>query len=516
MEVDVFNRWIVALLTFCASAPAWAAEGVIVQREGDEIVIDLGSKDGLRRGTTVAVYRRLEVVHPITKKKIEDRFPIGMLQLDEVGENLSIVRDWAPLERDPEAGDFVVFDVPPTPTPTRAPEGADKPGDSFDAAFRETLGRSLHDRVETWQAFLRRNPDSPWTEHVNLELRWLRATISGGQGEQEETPPPPELRVDGVVAMPGAVEVGSPIVVDVSAWHPDRVDRIRVNYRRVGDPTHRVLELQRSGDYNWSGELPADVASDATQLEYFAETIRRDGQLERTAVDSAPIVDIRRPAPDPLGPQDRSRAMVVADYVNFSAGKAQDEYSRFEANYRYAVDTWILSGFSAGVGVFRGAGASLAALNAGEPARASLLSYGFAQVDLQLVEYVGINARALVGNNQQLGPADSVFEDAFGLRGEMWFGQQEGTQLRAGAAFTDTIGAEAWVTLDIAAIERVPMSGEVVVTNLPVGEDLGVSLNYGAGWAFTDWFSLLGRVGWNARTISHHGPTAGIGTLFQW
>lgn len=504
-----------------SASTAWAAEGVIVQRDGDEVVVDLGRDDGLEDGARVAVYRRLEVVHPVTKKKIEDRFPIGSITLKEVGTALSIADNWSGLEREPQSGDYIVFSPKPKPPPPLPvePEATTAP---IDRAWRETLGKSLHDRVEVWERFLRKNPETKYSAQVQAELHWLRTTIEGerravsGEAVLAAAVVPPEPRADGIVTAPHAVEVGDPIRIDVAAQHPERVDKIRVNYRRPGDPTFEVIELEPSGDYNWSAEIPVAATQDVPQLEYFAETIRRDGQTERAASETTPIVDVREPAPDPLGPQNRSRATMVAEYVDFKAGAGDDEYSRFEAQYRYAVNASILSGFTVGVGIFRGLGATLADINAGEPSERSMLSYGFLELDLGLARYFGVNTRLLVGNNQQLGIADSVFEDAFGVRGEMRFGPQDGTQLLVGAAFTETIGSEAWVTLAIDAIERVPMSGEVIVTNLPIGGDLGVSLNYGAGYAFTDWFALMGRVGWNARTITHHGPTAGLSTVFSW
>ncbi len=507
---------IVAAVVWVAFSPtAWAAEGVIVQRSPGEVVIDLGTKDGLSPGAEVAVYRRLEVVHPVTKKKVEDRFPIGIVKLDEVGQNLSIVRVWTQLERPPEPGDFVAFRTPPPAVPKD--DRATVVDDPVEAAFRATLGRSLHDRVATWQGYLRKNPESPWVAEVQNELHWLRLSIENQSATAASVaPPPPDDKADAVVALPRAVEQGGRILVDVAAQHPERVDRIRVGARRPGDPMYEVIELQPSGDHNWSGELTPGPWAAGDQIEYFAETIRKDGQLERATAHATPIVDVRAPEPDPASAVGRSSATMVAEAVNFKAGAGDDEYTRFEARYRYAVDAWVLRGFSVGVGLFRGTGASVADINAGEPSRASLLGYGFAELDFGFGDYFGINSRIMAGNNQQLGIPDSVFENAFGFGSELRFGKQDGTKLLVGSSFTETIGAEAWITLDVDAIERVPMLGEVVVTNLPVGENLGVSLNYGIGYAFTDWFSLLGRLGWNARTITHHGPTAGLSTVFQW
>lgn len=167
-----------------------------------------------------------------------------------------------------------------------------------------------------------------------------------------------------------------------------------------------------------------------------------------------------------------------------------------------------------GVGVFNGKGGTLEALASGQNARAREVSYGFAELELALGQYVGLSGRILLGN---LGGNDqSTLGQASGFRTQLRVGEYDGTNLELGTALTDGIGNEGWITFNLDAIDRVPMEASVVVTNLPVGSQLGVSLNYGAGWAFTDWFALLGRVGWNARTINDFGPTFGLASTLTW
>src|SRR5688572_10063355 len=76
------------------AAPAGkAVEGVVIRLQDDEVVVDIGSKHGVPSDARLRVYRRLVVQHPLTGKKIEDRFPIGEVPLAERGELLSIIRD---------------------------------------------------------------------------------------------------------------------------------------------------------------------------------------------------------------------------------------------------------------------------------------------------------------------------------------------------------------------------------------------------------------------------------------
>ena len=60
------------------------------------------------------------------------------------------------------------------------------------------------------------------------------------------------------------------------------------------------------------------------------------------------------------------------------------------------------------------------------------------------------------------------------------------------------------------------MSAEVVVTNEPIGEDLGVRLIYTVGRSITPWLDVSGRVSYQLRDINHSGLGFGLGTTFHW
>jgi hypothetical protein len=60
------------------------------------------------------------------------------------------------------------------------------------------------------------------------------------------------------------------------------------------------------------------------------------------------------------------------------------------------------------------------------------------------------------------------------------------------------------------------MSAEVVVTNEPIGEDLGVRLIYTVGRSVTPWLDITGRVSYQLRDINHSGLGLGLGTTFHW
>lgn len=512
------------------SAPAFAdtpkpVEGYIVGISGGEIVVDVGRAQGLPPGAELQVYRKLVVEHPVTKKKITDRFPIGSIRLAELGERLSIAKDGKGLTRLPSVGDYVGYVpyVPKAELPKEAPKQPTQPAETkvaddraaLDRAFQETLGRSLYDRIEIWQDWLRQFPDSAYAPAVGNELHWLRTTLERQQGGEAvfQVRPDAPPRVDANLLASAAILEGRPLQVDVVTDNPELVQTMRLHARLAGDPTYVTSELERDGDFNWRGVLPAELTAAPGKVEFFVDSVRADGQLEPREE-----VQVARVEPNPDAPEKkegRSRANLLYEFVDFRLGNGADEFHRVEAEYRYAINR-ILNGFTAGAGIFRGAGASLSELDAGDDSRTLVLSYAYAETDFEFFTYVGLSGRVLIGNRQQLGVENSVLRDALGGALELRFGQEDGTRLMLGGAITDAVGAEAWIDLFIDAIDRIPMSGEVVVTNLPVGENLGVSLNYGVGWEFTDWLTVMARTGWNARTIYDYGFSAGLGTRFAW
>ncbi|MFO0745854.1 MAG: hypothetical protein U1F43_09295 [Myxococcota bacterium] len=511
-----------------AQAPR-AAEGVVLRVDAQEVIVDLGLDDGVPAGATVQVYRRLEVTHPVTRRVVVDRFPIGAVELAAVGRHLSIIRGASDLQRPPAVGDFVVWTpaevspevVDPRTDPREAglATAPDAATAALDQTFHATLGRELAQRVTLWEEYVAAFPQSPHLAAVGQELEWLRRRLAE-ERERKVTPAvPPKpvpLPVQAFVTLPQAVEVGQPLEVAVTATTPpEEVAAMRLLIRRQGEPGFTTLALAPDGERTWRARLdPSWVAPGV--LEAVVETARADGELQvlsGTTAHPLPIA-VSAPVRDPEPSADRSRASAVVDDVDFEAGAGDDAYLRLGADFRYVVDAGVLAAFRMGAGVFEGSGNSLAAMAAHQPSRSVGLGYGFAEAELHLAPIFGVALQLMAGNAQ--GGSGTPFESAFGFRGELRFGEPLGTRLLVGAAFTQQIGNEAWIEVAFDALPDVPMSGAVVVTNLPVGEDLGVSLVYGAGYRFNDLFSLMGRVGFNARTIDHTGFTLGAAALFNW
>lgn len=524
----IFIITVLTALTWAAgparaqAPPDRAIEGVVVQVQGGEIIVDLGRARGLPGQTLVQVYRRVEVKHPITHKTVVDRFPIGAMLLEQVGSALSIASRQDGLSRKPEVGDFVVFEPVASPRPNPTPEPEPSPGPTeppkppdtaaLETAFARSLGRPLTDRITIFEAWLVEFPASAHAPSVGSELQWLREKLATERGAIATLPT--DLDLESFVSLPSVIDTEQPLTVVAAITRPDRVEAVRVLVRRQDQVQFQSLFMERAGDTTWRTSLPPAWRTPGT-LDVVVEAVRTDGKLQ--PLEGLPErprrIEVIEAIHDPAPVIARSRARLVVDVVDFKTGPIEDDYVRFESDFRYRVDYGPLSAVSVGVGLFNGRGGALDALNAGTPSRAQEVNYGFAEAEVELHPYLVLSGRMLVGN---LGADDrSTLGRATGFRTQLRIGG-EGTNLELGTALTDGIGNEGWITFNLDAIERVPMEASVVVTNLPVGEDLGVSLNVGAGWAFTEWFALLGRLGWNARTINDFGPTVGLATTLTW
>ncbi len=507
-----------------AWAQGRALEGVVVEAQGKEVIVDLGRERGLEGPAVVQVYRRVEVKHPITRKLVVDRFPIGAMLLDEVGSALSISTRWGELTQQPKVGDFVVYEPPrplrtpepaPAPTPTPLPLDAETTTNpalaALEETFQGTLGRPVTERIARWEAYLREHPASPHIEEVGAELTWLRDLLA--QERETVAQQRRDATLHAAASIPRAVGVDEPLELVIAVTEPERVEAMRVLWRRRGEVAYQTTAMTPAGALYWRANLPADAPG---ALEGFIEAVRSDGRLEAVAgAAAAPhTITVEDRARTPEHTWGRSRATLLAELVDFKSGDLDDHYLRLESEFRYTTGLELLHAVRVGAGIFNGAGASLRTLERGGPSRELDVLYGTLAGDLAFGRYVGLGTTLLLGNLG--GEEGRALTDTAGLRLELRLGDADGTQLVLGAAATQGIGNEAWITFRLDAIERVPMEASVVVTNLPVGEDAGVSLNYGAGWEVTGWLALMARVGWNARTINHFGPTLGAGAVLTW
>lgn len=529
------------LVCFAASA-AFAAneskpvEGSVVEISNDELIVDIGDDQGVPSQAVVLIYRRLEVTHPVTKDTMVDRFLIGTLQLNQVGSVLSISRDYKRLSRSPKVGDFIVYlpdgaqrqekkPEPENESPATAEnvELVDSDKVAVEELFFSTLGQPITRRIDLYMDFLKSNPDNTYAEDVQVELSWMRQRLDEERRLAEERAVQKEAaksaaasreseqKVKGESTAPGRVAVNRAAPIVATFANPENLKEARAYVRTRGAPRFDEVAMKAYGGHAWRADLPAPYTAEPMEIEYFVEAVRTDGQLEQAG---SGLVEVYEPPRDPAPVDNRSRARVESEFVDFKMGEGVDQYWRMEADYRYELDQPWLHGFRAGAGIFDGEGASVSAIAAGSETRSLSLAYGFAEMDWAAGRYFGTGVAVMLGNRQ--GDTLNTFKSSFGLRAFMRLGPENGTQLQSGLSLIGGLGSEAWINLDLLEVDRVPMRAEVVVTNLPVGEDLGVSLKAGAGYQLTDAVSVMGHIAWNARTINHHGPGAGASLNINW
>jgi hypothetical protein len=509
-------------------------EGIVVEVTSEEMIVDVGRNNGIPPSAEMMVFRRVEVEHPVTEKTITDEFPIGKVEFRRVGEKLSIARKWSALERKPSVGDRVVYRVPHrnasrsdkqqpktltvdnnSPIKSGGNTSISPERKRVEQTFQKTLGKPLGERIDIWQGYLENNPDSPFASQIGREVKWLRTKLQKIRTEtsdkSREEPP-----VTGRVSVAHEVTTEEPIAISTTLSNPERVKVVRALVRRGDRKQYETLQLQEAGSQNWRLEL-SDKWAEPGRIEFFVEAVDKDNKIHHISsnAERPSSVKVKEPADIPADRSGRSRAQASFEYVNFNLGDGTDQFYQVESDYRYALDLEHLIGFRMGVGIFQGEGADLDTIESGGDTREQSVSYGYAELLTQAHEHLGWSFRLIAGN-QSKAREDTSLEGVFGFSNEFRIGRADRTHLLVGGALTENIGNEAWMELNLETIENVPMSGEVVVTNLPVGEDLGVSLKYGVGYEVTDWVTLNGKVGWNARTINHHGPSVGTGLAVDW
>ena len=538
------GRWFPTLVGLLLSGAALAAptsasrplQGIVLEVSAHEIIVDLGLEQGLPADAELRFYRRVSVKHPITGKQIEDRFPIGAVSAAEVGQLLSIVREMKPLSRTPRVGDFVVFEPPrrdalsPAPvaaTPETPVAAQDAPGATalpaddaaLQAVFAWTLGRPLPDRIRAYEGFLEVWPKSRDVEAVGKELAHLRQLV-----ELERTGSQPTALLDAPgpltarFSVPRAFVRGQPMPLVAAVLPRKEVEAVRAFVRVAGERLFETLPMTADGDFYFRARLDALVPPHAEGMQYYIEVVRADARLEPVAgTPDRPLLVVIEPAVlESADRSGRTSAQLTAEYVDFNAsGDAADHYFQTEAEVTYRVDFKALQAVRVGAGLISGEGGATDAIDA-DPSltRSVSLGYGFGEAELGLLDSLGIAARLSGGNHRA--NKNGASESVVGFEGRVRIGELDSTRLIVGAAVMEEVGSRAFTELDLEVFPRFPIVSTVTVTDLPVQADLGVRLTGQVGWRAKDWVTLLGIVGWNARTINHYGFTAGTGLAFSW
>jgi hypothetical protein len=511
-----------ALLLLLLAAPVLAAprQAYVLRIEGSDAFVDIGRAEAAAPGAKLRVYRVIEARHPTTGKVLRDRFLLGEAEVLEAGETLSRVGGSKDLLLRLEVGDEVeLASAPPprpaTPTTTAAPTarpGTPPPPDAERAALRTTweaaLKLSASERARVWEEFLAAWPQSDLAGPIRAEVALLRAapapTSAPGQ-LVSAVPTQPVLKVVG----PNTALVGEPVIITMTHVAGPAPRAALLHWREQGAPGFRTLHMNSEPTGHFRAQLPQDGVAEPA-VEYFVEAADADGASQAVAgsATSPQRVAVRLPpSARPVEREKRSRVRIHDEYVDFNRFKGNDVYNLFEVDFLYRVLTTVHS-VRVGFGSYQGRGTPRELLDTDATPRRVGFTYGFSEIELRLLQSLAGLARVSAGVNRQ--------GLSTGLELGMRIGSETGTSLTLRGATLKNIGNRANLALAWDAVEGWPMSAEVVVTNEPIGEDLGVRLLYTVGRSITPWLDLSGRVGYQLRDINHSGVSLGLGTTFHW
>ncbi|MHB8872259.1 MAG: hypothetical protein ACYC8T_01100 [Myxococcaceae bacterium] len=516
------------LIALVASNIAVAAPraAFVLRIEGPDVFVDLGRADGVSAGTRLRVYRTIEGTHPLSGKKVRDRFVLGEVQVLEAGESLSRLQAASVLLEQLEVGDPVELadrllpgalpakeePRPLASAPLRCPAPtALPPAVEFaplKAAWLRALDLPPGERAEVWERYLGAHPDSELAAPIRRELSLLRTVAF-------EPPPPP-------VPLPvGPAPVHYEVSAPTHALEGDLLDLVitssdnsvpraaMLHWKSPRAATYQTLKMVSAGEGQLRAIIPVAEVKEPG-LDYFVEIY--EGEGDPRAVQGLPNapkhVEIQSvPGRQPADTQDRSRVRLSYDFVDFNKFVGNDQYHHVEGDFLYRVRTG-LHAVRVGFGSYDGAGVSKRLLDTPTLPRPVGYHYGFTEFELRVSELFAVLLKGLAG----------VTQEGFGVgfEGKFRIGREEGTSLLVGGAATAGIGQRGSVQLSWDAVRGWPMSIEVIATNEPIGEDLGVRFNYSVGRALTRSADLVAHIGYELRDINHYGVSAGTGLSFHW
>ena len=274
----------------------------------------------------------------------------------------------------------------------------------------------------------------------------------------------------------------------------------------------------------------------------FRRTAQVDiGGLERDGSAQLPrLIDVERVVvEDPIA-SGRSHVDMHVDYVDFDGGlgKGFDQYYQAEVDFGYRfLDP--LYAVRLGFGTLSGTGGPKAVIDAapttcidpvnGYQCKRVTFSYVYTELEYRVRPNVALMLRPQAGllttdtmsgsaatrcQGREIDGCD--FLTGFGARGRIRLGEEAGTNLVLGVAFTRGVGALFEAAYHWLPAPLVPVQFSVQVTDQPVLQDFGVRLIGDVGYRKLSWFYPSLRVSYQARDINHSGLSGGAALNFDW
>ena len=428
------------------------------------------------------------------------------------------------------------------------------------AVWTTTLGQPPATRAAAWRAFLAERPATPYAAAIRAEIASLerQAQALDAAEAAARTPAPVidrrralgaalaalvgEARGPLWAAAPTRVAPGRPIAMAFAV-------RARVAgapwlyVRPAGADAFQRLALIADGDDYLRATIPAELVR-GPRVEWYVEIGEDQPVVGRREAPRAIAVeaDVAEPPPQP----GRTQIALRLDYVDFDGGFEQghDQYRQLEAEFAYRFLRPVHT-VRVGFGSLAGTGGPKDVIDA-DPmgtcrdeqgtnrCRSVDFTYVYTEFELRIRRVVAVMIRpqagllttnrpqtdAMASDCRNTGDPDRISDCEFftgvGLRGRLRLGDEQGTHLILGAAFTEKVGTMFEAAYNWAPRYEFPIHLAVQVTDLPVPEDLGVRLITEVGWREHAWVYPSLRLSYQARDIDHVGVSGGLGLNFDW
>lgn len=491
---------ICAFFAICAAAgaagaagnPAGSTEvlGRVLSLDGEELIVDLGTDAGASDGQVLELWRPVELKHPITGKKIIDRFRIGEVKVSQARKQMSLAAAQGSPIRTPQSGDIVIFTraapvAPETTKPigrpgTKAETTPDKPGpnasepaqpavvppldpeaQAVSEMFEALSGADVATRITTYERYATAHPESRFALVLQEEAAALRRTYETRRGPFDERKPESKP-IPGAIAAPVAVRAvaGKPLEVAVE------VNRVTIgallHVRTKGQPFFESFPMSRVGAAHFSATVPSNRVGNGA-MEYYIEGT--DGSVTASIVGSSIA-----PEPIPVEPQPRvakapgglASVSVWTDYADYNRFRGNDYTWQTEGTFGIRYKDTGFRALRMGFGVYRGVGGSVFELDEeNKMGRSVGLTYGYVETELAPHRVFSFILRGAVG----------LLDDGVsgGTQLLVRIGNDQGTNLVAGGEFLGGVGLRGILELNLNVFERWPILLRSEVTTQPAG-----------------------------------------------
>lgn len=457
----------------------------------------------------------------------------------------------------------------PQPLPASATTGRGGPAidhaELTRHAWQDTLGQPYEQRIARWQELLKADPQTPYRRAVEAEIASLdwqqrarEAALAESQGPAGDRAPRiaalvaqlpvgfGESRAPLLVGPIGHAVPGRAIELAFLARDPARIAGAWLFVRPDGAPGFTRVALARDGDAYLRGTIDGALVR-GSRLEWYVEMTAGAGGEPVPVIGSQEdprVIAVDAEAVEEPIAQGRTHIDGHVDYVDFDGGFGDgfDQYTQAELDFTYRFLTPIYA-VRLGWGSLTGTGGPKDVIDADMTNQCRdadgtyrcermSFSYVYTEIELRIRPNVAVMIRPQAGvlvsdtmsrdidrcQGGSIDPSDSTcqFFTGFGARGRIRLGQELGTNLVLGAAFTSHIGTLLEAAYNWLPNPVVPVQITVQVTDQPVVEDFGVRLIGDVGLRKLSWFYPSLRVSYQARDIDHSGLSGGFALNFDW